>query len=68
MGRSSVCLRDDLSPDVGFAQAGHADHHPVQPRIALIAAMALVHGMAVVCRNTADFAASGVRVINPWTA
>jgi predicted nucleic acid-binding protein len=33
---------------------------------ALIAATALVHGMTVVTRNTADFAGSGVAVINPW--
>lgn len=35
-------------------------------RDALIAATALVHGMTVVTRNTADFAATGVPVINPW--
>lgn len=33
---------------------------------AMIAATALVHGMAVVTRNTADFVGSGVEVINPW--
>jgi len=33
---------------------------------ALIAATALVHGMTVVTRNTADFAGSGVILINPW--
>lgn len=33
---------------------------------ALIAATALVHGMTVVTRNTADFAGSGVTLINPW--
>ncbi|TDV67894.1 hypothetical protein EC915_103431 [Pseudomonas sp. LP_7_YM] len=32
----------------------------------LIAATALVHGMTVVTRNTADFAASGVMLLNPW--
>jgi len=35
-------------------------------RDALIAATALVHGMAVVTRNVADFRASGVRLIDPW--
>ena len=34
---------------------------------ALIAATALVHGMTVVTRNVADFVASGVNLINPWT-
>jgi toxin FitB len=32
----------------------------------LIAATALVHGVTVVTRNAADFAASGVAVFNPW--
>jgi toxin FitB len=35
-------------------------------RDALIAASALVHGMAVVTRNVADFKSTGVAVINPW--
>ena len=35
-------------------------------RDALIAATALVHGMTVVTRNTADFEATGVSVLNPW--
>jgi predicted nucleic acid-binding protein len=34
----------------------------------LIAATAIVHGMAVVTRNVADFADTGVAVINPWSA
>ena len=37
-------------------------------RDALIAATALVHGMTVVTRNTADFAAGGVALLNPWDA
>ena len=36
-------------------------------RDALIAATALVHGMTVVTRNVADFADTGVVIINPWT-
>ena len=35
-------------------------------RDALIAATALVHGMAVATRNVADFVATGVEIINPW--
>jgi predicted nucleic acid-binding protein len=37
-------------------------------RDALIAATALVHTMTVVTRNTADFAPTGVRLLNPWDA
>ena len=35
-------------------------------RDAMIAATALVHGMHIVTRNTPDFAATGVALINPW--
>lgn len=35
-------------------------------RDALIAATALVHGMAVVTRNADDFKPTGVTVVNPW--
>lgn len=34
---------------------------------ALIAATALVHGMTVVTRNVADFAPTGVALLNPWS-
>lgn len=37
-------------------------------RDALIAATALVHGLTVVTRNVRDFAAPGVRVLDPWEA
>lgn len=40
---------------------------PRAERDALIAATALVHGMAVASRNVADFAPTGVRVFNPWS-
>lgn len=40
---------------------------PRAERDALIAATALVHGMRVVTRNVADFAATGVPLLNPWT-
>ncbi len=35
---------------------------------ALIAATALVHGLTVATRNTADFAACGAPTVNPWGA
>ncbi|MHB8846938.1 MAG: PIN domain-containing protein [Burkholderiales bacterium] len=40
------------------------DVRPV--RDGLIAATALVHGMAVVTRNMADFGSAGVSTLNPW--
>jgi predicted nucleic acid-binding protein len=40
--------------------------NPCAERDALIAATALVHGMTVVTRNVADFAATGVKLLNPW--
>jgi toxin FitB len=41
---------------------------PKPERDAFIAATALVHGMTVVTRNVADFAAMGVSLLNPWDA
>ncbi len=35
-------------------------------RDAFIAATALVHGLTVVTRNTADFADTGVALLDPW--
>lgn len=40
---------------------------PQSLRDSFIAATALVHGMTVVTRNVADFVASRVNIINPWT-
>jgi predicted nucleic acid-binding protein len=37
-------------------------------RDAMIAATALVHGMTIVTRNVADFASTGVAILNPWQA
>ncbi len=40
--------------------------NPAPPHDALIAATALVHGLTLVTRNTADFADMGVQLLNPW--
>jgi predicted nucleic acid-binding protein len=32
----------------------------------MIAGAALEHGFTVVTRNVADFAGTGVRLVNPW--
>lgn len=39
---------------------------PRAERDALIAATAIVHGMAVVTRNVTDFEAAGAPLVNPW--
>jgi predicted nucleic acid-binding protein len=58
-----------LVVDVQVAVRCAALHVPDRrsERDALIAATALVHGMTVVTRNVADFAPTGVPVLNPWS-
>lgn len=46
------------------AQLHVPDPQPIHE--AFIAATALVHGMTVATRNVADFAATGVPLLNPW--
>ena len=57
-----------LPVDTAVAQCCAALHvpDPVSERGALIAATAMVHNMIVVTRNVANFAATGVPLINPW--
>lgn len=57
-----------LPVDTAVAQRCARLHVPDRrgERDALIAATALVHGMAVVTRNAADFEPTGVTIINPW--
>lgn len=55
--------------DTAVARRCAALHVPDRraERDALIAATALVHGMTVVTRNVADFAATQVPLLNPWS-
>ena len=57
-----------LAIDTAVARRCASPHvpDPRAERDALIAATALVHGMVVVTRNTADFVATGVALLNPW--
>ncbi len=59
-----------LPVDVAVARRCAALHVPDPKPVsdALIAATALVHSMALVTRNTADFTATGVALVNPWEA
>jgi toxin FitB len=54
--------------DTAVAQRCAALHvpDPRAERDALIAATALVHGLTVVTRNTADFERTGVPLLDPW--
>jgi predicted nucleic acid-binding protein len=57
-----------LPVDLDVARTCAALHvpNPKSDRDALIAATAMVHRMTVVTRNDADFAATGVPLLNPW--
>ena len=57
-----------LPVDARVARRAAALHvpNPCSHRDAVIAATALVHGMTVVTRNTADFVHAGVSLLNPW--
>ena len=57
-----------LDVDTAIAQRSARLHvpEPRPVRDGLIAATALVHGMTVVTRDVADFASTGVAVLNPW--
>lgn len=59
-------LSVDTTVVVRSARLHVPDPRPV--RDGLIAATALVHGMTVVTRNTADFESTGAMILNPWMA
>ena len=49
-----------------ISAAAERKGRPLPAIDALIGATALVHRLAVVTRNVADFAPSGVRCVDPW--
>lgn len=57
-----------ITVDVEIARRAATLHmpDPRPERDALIAATALIHGLVVVTRNTADFEPTGVQLLNPW--
>lgn len=61
---SGRILPVDVAVAIRSAQLHVPDPRPV--RDGLIAATALVHGMALVTRNVSDFLHCGVRLVNPW--
>ena len=56
----------NITPDVAVQCAKLHVPDPKPDRDAFIAATALVHGLTVVTRNTADFAPMRVKLLNPW--
>lgn len=64
-----VTFRDRILPvDLAVVRLSARYHvpDPAPVRDALIAATAVVHGLAVATRNVGDFQRSGVELINPW--
>ena len=62
-----LAIDEEVAERWGLVTAQTGARGVVLPTIdGLIAATALVHGMTVVTRNTADMAATGALVSNPW--
>ena len=49
-----------------LVEDGRKKGHTFSQPDLIIAATALLHGLTVVSRNTADFVRAGVSVLNPW--
>lgn len=56
----------EMDADIAKCCAGLHVPDRRSDRDAIIAATALVHGMAIVTRNVSDFYDTGVSILNPW--
>ncbi len=65
-GMGARILPVDESVADAWGKLGIPD--PISPVDGLIAATALVHGLTVVTRNTADMARTGVALLDPFTS
>lgn len=68
-GNVHEAFQDRILAIDALVAARSAQLHVPDPkpfRDGLIAATALVHGMTLVTRNTADFEHTGVALLNPW--
>lgn len=57
----------DFDLDCAQVWGGLMSPHPQHPIDKQIAAIALIHDLTVVTRNVADFAATGVRLLDPFS-
>ena len=69
--RRLLCLPWEAETGLRWARllaALRASGHAMPIKDSLIAATALVHDLAIVTRNTADFEVAGVNIINPFVS
>jgi toxin FitB len=70
LAHSSLPFDDYCATEYAFLVAARsAQGHPISTEDAQIAAIALVHRMALVTRNVKDFVGiNGLTVLNPWAS
>ena len=55
-----------VTQEIAKQAAEYRANHNVSANDSLIAATAKIHGLTLATRNTADFIALGISVVNPW--